>query len=84
MRAEKEILIIINEIYPKEKRCGNSLFEDGLFVKGFIQGFQKAEQMSELKNKNAELEGSEMIIPIEKKIKQIYSECKYGCKNTPY
>jgi len=47
MKSEKEILIVINEIYPKEKRCGNSMFEYGLFVKGFTEGFQKAEQMTE-------------------------------------
>jgi hypothetical protein len=49
MRTEKEIKIILNEIYPKEKRCGNMLFEYGLFTKGFIEGFQKAEEIYEKK-----------------------------------
>ncbi len=35
---------VFNEVYPKEIRCGNNLFEGGLFKKGFIEGYNKCEE----------------------------------------
>lgn len=49
MKTDKEISDIFKKLYPKEKRCGNSLFENGLYEKGFKEGFKKC---IEILNKN--------------------------------
>ena len=44
MDKELEAREVFNKKYPKEKRCGKPLFDDGLFERGFIAGFLAAQK----------------------------------------
>ena len=44
MDKELEAEEIFYKKYPAEKRCGNSMFYEGKFKKGFIAGFLAAQK----------------------------------------